>query len=167
MIKSIKIKGFQGHEDSVLNLSKGLNVILGDTDTGKSSILRAINWVVTNRPSGDGFVNKLCKECSVEITTDKGTVTHSRIPINSYIVKEIDKKGKRDEEIQGVESFVGGDIFPTLADKYYRYLDEEIVIPTYDIDEEEVVEQKLVEKEEVGEVKQPVSESVNAYLKYL
>lgn len=55
MIESIHIRNFQSHKDTTLDLSGGVNVIVGSSDSGKSAILRALNWLVFNRPSGDDF----------------------------------------------------------------------------------------------------------------
>jgi hypothetical protein len=86
VIQSVRLQGFQAHTDSTLTLSNGVNVILGDTDVGKSAIVRALGWVVFNRPSGESFVNKEAPICEVEITSTKGIVARSRKPTNSYIV---------------------------------------------------------------------------------
>lgn len=52
MIKSITIKNIQSHKDSVLNFSDGINTIIGSSNNGKSAILRALYWVLYNRPLG-------------------------------------------------------------------------------------------------------------------
>ena len=59
MIKSIKIKNFQKHQALDIDFSPGLNVIVGSSDKGKSSIFRALYWLRYNRPiSGlEGFRN--------------------------------------------------------------------------------------------------------------
>jgi len=55
MINGIKIRNFQNHESTALSLSTGVNIIQGPSDHGKSAIIRAIYWVVFNRPSGEEF----------------------------------------------------------------------------------------------------------------
>lgn len=55
MLKHIKIGNFQIHANTELDFDSGMNVIAGSSDNGKSSIIRAIRWVVTNRPSGFAF----------------------------------------------------------------------------------------------------------------
>jgi len=55
MIKTIEIQNLKGHQHTVLELSKGLNVIKGTSFSGKSSIPFAIKWNLLNRPSGIGF----------------------------------------------------------------------------------------------------------------
>ena len=55
MIQSLQINNFQSHKYSVMELHKGVNVIIGPSDSGKTTILRALRWLVWNRPSGDAF----------------------------------------------------------------------------------------------------------------
>lgn len=52
MLKSIRIQNFQSHKDTILHFHPGLNAIFGDTDQGKSSVVRAFRWVSKNRPVG-------------------------------------------------------------------------------------------------------------------
>ena len=53
MIQSLHIKNLQSHKDSHLDFCEGVNVIVGPSDSGKSAILRALRWIVKNRPQGD------------------------------------------------------------------------------------------------------------------
>lgn len=57
MIETIEIRNFQSHEHTAFHdLSPGLNVVLGTTsDVGKSALLRALRWVIWNRPQGTAF----------------------------------------------------------------------------------------------------------------
>lgn len=57
MLTDIEITGFQGHKDSTLSLGPGVNVIIGESDSGKSSVVRLLAWIFKNRPKGDGFRN--------------------------------------------------------------------------------------------------------------
>jgi DNA repair protein SbcC/Rad50 len=56
-IKSISLKNFQGHTDSKITLDPNVTALVGESDAGKSSIIRAIKWVTTNRPLGSVFKN--------------------------------------------------------------------------------------------------------------
>lgn len=67
MIKSIQIKNFQSHRKTHLRFHKRLNVIYGKTDSGKSGLRRAIEWVVSNRPSGESFKSKWGGDTKVEL----------------------------------------------------------------------------------------------------
>lgn len=55
MIKSLSILNFQSHKSSKLIFDKGVNVIVGSSDSGKSAIIRALLKLVRNRPIGDSF----------------------------------------------------------------------------------------------------------------
>jgi len=71
MIQSIQIKNFQSHKDTRIDLADGMTILVGTSDSGKTSILRAINWVVNNRPRGRAFVRHGSDgECNVVIRTD-------------------------------------------------------------------------------------------------
>lgn len=55
MIESITLKNFQSHKTSELEFHPGVNAIIGPSDSGKTAIIRAIRWLVWNRPLGDAF----------------------------------------------------------------------------------------------------------------
>ena len=46
MIDKIKIENIQSHKNTELNLSNGINVIVGSSNNGKSAILRALYWAI-------------------------------------------------------------------------------------------------------------------------
>ena len=56
MIEQITLTNFQGHQDSIFELNPGINVITGDSDSGKSSVIRALFWLIKNRPMGGADV---------------------------------------------------------------------------------------------------------------
>lgn len=77
MIKRITLKNFESHEDSTIEFSDGLNLIIGQSNQGKSSIVRALAMVVANRFDRDS-VRTGAKYCSVAVETEKGAVTAER-----------------------------------------------------------------------------------------
>lgn len=53
MINSVRLKDFQSHKDSTFEFIPGVNVITGVSGVGKSSIIRALNYLFTNKkPNG-------------------------------------------------------------------------------------------------------------------
>jgi len=77
MVEQINIKNFQSHKDSTLILSPNVNVIIGTSDSGKSSIARAIGWTLFNRPLGFSFKSHFSKKnepVEVKIKFDNGTL---------------------------------------------------------------------------------------------
>ena len=79
MIKKLKIKNFQGHEESTLEFGPGINTITGENDSGKTSIFRSIVWVKDNRPLGTSFIRKNQDgEAQVNLETDETSVSRIR-----------------------------------------------------------------------------------------
>ena len=83
MITKIELHNFQSHKNTVLEFDKGVNVICGETDNGKSAVIRAIRWVVENFPSGTETINsrwnKDFKEpMSVVLYTENGKIERIR-----------------------------------------------------------------------------------------
>lgn len=71
MINKLHLKNFQAHKNTSLSFSDGLNVIIGDSDQGKSSIIRSLYWLFFNQPSGNEFINRKSDWCSVKAIVDK------------------------------------------------------------------------------------------------
>lgn len=67
-IKSLHLKNFQSHEDTVLEFLPGLNVILGNSDSGKSAIVRGLRWLFYNEPMGADFLQR--GKTQVEVTAE-------------------------------------------------------------------------------------------------
>ena len=83
MITKIEIKNFQSHKNTLLEFDKGVNVICGESDNGKSAVIRAIRWVVENQPQGTEKINSNWNEdfkepLSVKLYTEKGYVERIR-----------------------------------------------------------------------------------------
>lgn len=79
MLRRIRIKNFQAHEDSEVDLGPGINIFTGENDCGKTSIFRSIAWVKDNRPLGTSFIRKNQNEdAEVEIETEECTVSRIR-----------------------------------------------------------------------------------------
>lgn len=89
MIKAVDITNFQSHKHSRLEFSKGFNVIIGSGDHGKTAILRALNWVRSNRPLGEGFIRTGTEETVVKLELldeVNSSITRTKGKTNSYII---------------------------------------------------------------------------------
>lgn len=53
MLKSLTLENHECHRLTELEFSPGLNVFIGETDAGKSSVFRAAYWGFFNRPLGN------------------------------------------------------------------------------------------------------------------
>lgn len=90
MIKRLQLYNFQSHKDSELNFVPGLNVIAGQSDSGKTAILRGLYWLSYNKPSGDSFINNKIKSdsfCGVSLDMDEVVISREKgKKVNSYFI---------------------------------------------------------------------------------
>ncbi len=78
MIKRIKIENFQSHKKTELDFSPGVNIIVGASDSGKTAIIRALRWLVHNRPTGDAFRSSWGGETRIQVDTDTSVVVRKK-----------------------------------------------------------------------------------------
>lgn len=109
MINSVTISNFQSHKKTKIKFHKGINMIVGSSDSGKSSIIRALNWVMYNKPSGEAFRSnwggdtKIILKLSEKVTIKR----HKGKPINIY---QMYPTGKEDKRAANTFSSFGQDV---------------------------------------------------------
>ncbi|MDY7222929.1 AAA family ATPase [Halalkalibacterium halodurans] len=88
-INQVRLENFQSHLDTVIEFGEGMNVIVGESDSGKTSILRAIRWALFNLPRGTDFMRAGADFVRVRVTfTDGTTIVRERTPSkNRYVIK--------------------------------------------------------------------------------
>ena len=78
-ITKVQIRNFQSHVCTDIDFDNGLNVIVGESNQGKTALLRAILWAVDNQPLGTDFITTGSDVCSVKIIYSDGTsITRTR-----------------------------------------------------------------------------------------
>lgn len=65
MLESLHIQNFQKHKDSLLEFSPGVNAIVGLNQQGKSSIIRALNWLIFDELLGQDMIKWGAKKCTI------------------------------------------------------------------------------------------------------
>jgi exonuclease SbcC len=89
MITTISLANFLSHKKSQIDFSPGVNVIVGPTDSGKSAIIKALKWVILNRPLGDGMRSSWGGETFVEIIVDDFAIARAKEDnVNSYLIDD-------------------------------------------------------------------------------
>ena len=91
MIESLRLQNFEPYKDVTISFAKGLNVIHGDNRAGKSSIIRAIDWIFNNQPLGTWMVRKRKGGATVTTIYNGTKVQRKRNPDsgkNLYIVDD-------------------------------------------------------------------------------
>jgi len=75
MLKKLKITNFKSHKSSTFRFTKGLNLIVGSSNSGKSAALQAFELLVKNRPLGGRYVHGRVKgDVEVEAVFDDCTI---------------------------------------------------------------------------------------------
>ena len=90
MIEFLQIRDFRTHKESELEFSPGVNVIVGESDSGKTNIMRALWWIIFGKPSGESVRRHNAKlDCEVTIETETDCITRVRgKTINQYILND-------------------------------------------------------------------------------
>ena len=82
MLQKLEIQNYQSHKDSTFTFCPNVNALTGSSNSGKSAALRALAWVVTNKPDGTSLNSFWCwnekgkqiAPTSVKLTLDNGTI---------------------------------------------------------------------------------------------
>jgi len=91
-IDSIAIDGFQSLVGVDIRLAPGVNVVVGESDVGKSAVVRALQGLIGNQ-RGDGFINNRTGKCRVAVrvpSDDDGATVSWEKPENSYRIDDND-----------------------------------------------------------------------------
>ncbi len=99
-IQAVRLENFQSHLDTFVEFSEGLNVLVGQSDSGKTAILRGIRWALYNQPRGTDFIRVGADFVRVTVSFDNETVlirerTNSK---NRYTVR---KAGQEELVLEG------------------------------------------------------------------
>ena len=86
---SIQLENFQSHKNTILELSPGVNVIIGPSDSGKTAIVRALRWLTWNRPTGEAFRSSWGGDTIVTVTIDETEIRRVRAKNhNAYYIDD-------------------------------------------------------------------------------
>ena len=100
MLKKLTIKNFQSHEHTEIVFSPKVTVITGRSQSGKTAILRALNWLINSRPRGFRFHSHFAKK------EDKTEVI---LEINDRIIFHVKDKAEEGWFVNG-SIYKGADI---------------------------------------------------------
>lgn len=75
-LKSLRIINIQSHEDTFIDFTNGLNIIVGESNHGKTAIYRAAKWLYLNEYDGnqETFIRKNKSYAEVIATLDSGYI---------------------------------------------------------------------------------------------
>jgi DNA repair exonuclease SbcCD ATPase subunit len=122
------MQGFMRYDDQTVELHPGFNAFVGQTDSGKTTVLRALVWVFYNRPSGVEMIRDGADEAVVTITFNTGSAEEPELhevtrlrskKRNAYILdgQEFDNvKLEVPQEIQDLSGIRIAEIGPKVYD---------------------------------------------------
>ncbi|PLS19735.1 metallophosphoesterase [Bacillus sp. M6-12] len=90
-VTKIILENFQSHEFTELDFSDGFNVFVGESKQGKTSVLRAFDWIYENKPAGKRIIRIGADYARVTIYLSNGYI------ISRYI--EAKRGGKNGYEV--------------------------------------------------------------------
>jgi len=87
-LASLELTNFQAHKRLEVRFAPGITTIIGPTDKGKTSILRALGWVAQNNLGGEEFIREGAKETCIKLVVTDGkksfTIVRCKGKSNSY-----------------------------------------------------------------------------------
>jgi len=166
-IKTLELSNFQKHEHLLLNFTEGVNVIVGSTDCGKSTIIRAIRWTFYPDQLRGEVVRKTgSKKTSVKVTLDSGIIIEriKTSTVNSYklTIKGEEKEynatgGTLPADIQDIIKFIPIEID---QDKIILNIANQIAMP-FLLDKSGTFRQKLFNKLTGNDILDQAMQSLN------
>lgn len=84
MISDVVLHNIQKHKDLHLTLSPGVNCIYGETDSGKTSIIRGLAWCLFNDGNTDALLHYGEKVATVTCTIDEHKLIRTGGTKNTY-----------------------------------------------------------------------------------
>jgi len=78
MLKRFTVENFQSHANTVVDLSPGVNVVIGPSDSGKTALVRSLRWLFFNLPVGEEFRSTWGGDSRVEALFSDGKVYRAK-----------------------------------------------------------------------------------------
>lgn len=84
-ITELRLQKFQIHNKLTVKFDPEITTITGPSESGKTSLFRAMRWVTHNRPTSSRFITKGETRCHVRITIDGAEIVRQKSKSgNSY-----------------------------------------------------------------------------------
>jgi len=87
MLKKLIVRNFGKHKRKVIRFDPKITCLVGPSYSGKSTILRALRWVMLNKPAGNRFIKWDAKTTKVILDIDDDRVIRQRGKTNTYTLR--------------------------------------------------------------------------------
>lgn len=157
-LRRIEVWNFESHEHSVLEgFEDGLNLIVGVSDSGKTSLVRALKLVAYNE-FDPASVRKGAENCVVRVDSDAGYVKVTRGKDNKWEVARIGEKPQYFEKI-------GSQPLPEAMDvlglRKVELGDQEIPVNIMDQDENHFMLNEVADKKSTGSLRAQIVDEIS------
>ncbi len=89
MIENLIVKNYQSHKNTEITFSKGVNIIIGTSDYGKSVLIRALYWLANNKPDGTSFMSDWGGDTIVQSKMEGNIITRYKTKTkNQYRIND-------------------------------------------------------------------------------
>lgn len=105
MIQWLHLKNCHSHKDTLVEFHSGVNVFVGDTDSGKSALLRGLEKVVWNNFTSKELTSHWGGPLNISIGVDDNVITLNNDKKDSYLLNKISLaaiNGKVPDEISSI-----------------------------------------------------------------
>lgn len=106
MLTSVKLQNFQAHQKTEVRFGPHVNCIIGPNESGKSSIINALEWVLLNHGVTKALIKHGAKFARVEAVLNDHVITRRSGDVNLYKLdgekKKAIHKGEVPESIQQI-----------------------------------------------------------------
>lgn len=75
MLSSVRLRNFQKHKSLTVEFGPRVTTIVGHTEAGKSTVLRAIEWCLLNKPPRGNFIRHGAKFVKVSVVVNGTKIT--------------------------------------------------------------------------------------------
>ncbi len=124
MIDSLELINVQQFAHKKIDFSNGINVLVGETGKGKTTIIRALRWVLVNDFDSEAIRKDGSKKTQVSIVKDGAKVTRTKSDsVNRY---ELERNGKIEK-------------FDSIGRKVPEPILQLFNIPILEIDKEKII----------------------------
>ena len=107
------LHNFQSHEHTEIDLDvNSLIALLGESDQGKSAVLRAIKWVLYNEPKGTDFIRQGASTCYATLIFSNGNkLTRQKTNSSTGFYETYDAKTGNTQKYTGFSNTIPMEVF--------------------------------------------------------
>jgi exonuclease SbcC len=91
MLQQLTLCNFQKHIAYTIDFDPHVTVIVGDSDSGKTTLLRALRWIMLNQPVGANFAHRGSTAVSAEAVVDGEYIIRVRSKEKNAYIHEGEK----------------------------------------------------------------------------